>query len=227
MSTPPPRRALDASRITAAAVTIADADGLDAVSMRRLADSLGVTPMALYKHVGNREQLIDAMVDGLVAAIPTPERSRGWKRALRARILAARSALGTHPWARDAIETRTFASPTVLAYMNSLMAVMFDGGLSADLVHHTMHALSTRMWGFTRDVMPTPTVPDDPAERAAALSSFAATYPAIIRMATTAPHAGADCDDDAEFAFALELILDGIEQRHDRGWSSVGESDRL
>ena len=84
-----------------------------------------------------------------------------------------------------------------------------------------MHTLSTRMWGFTRDVMPTPTAPDDPAERAAALNSFLAAYPAIARMMTTAPHAGQGCDDDEEFAFALDLLLDGVQRRHEAGWTSA------
>jgi AcrR family transcriptional regulator len=204
-----------------AAIAIADRDRLDAVTMRRLGEHLGVTPMALYKHVGGREQLIDGMVDRLVDRIPVPPRTRSWKRTLRTRILSARESLRAHPWAQDAVESRTLASPIVLGYMDGLMAIMFDGGLSADLVHHGMHALSTRMWGFTRDVMPTPATPDDPVQREAALREFGVAYPAIVRMATTAPHAGADCDDDVEFAFALDLLLDGLERRHEAGWSSA------
>lgn len=205
-----------------AAIELADRLGLDAVSMRRLGDALGVTPMALYKHVAGREELIDAMVDRVVAAIATPERSDDWRDAVRTRVLAARAALRSHPWSQAAIETRTLASPTVLAYMDALMADMFAGGLSPDLVHYAMHALSVRMWGITRDVLPTPQMPADAAERAAAMAGFATQYPAIIRMATTASHAGADCDDDAEFAFALELLLDGVERRRAAGWVPGG-----
>lgn len=209
------------------AIALADARGLEATTMRGLADVLRVTPMALYKHVAHREQLIDEMVDHVVGAIGEPTdgvsgaNAADWRVGVRRRILAARAALSVHPWARDAIETRMTASPVVLAYMDALMAMMFAGGLSADLVHHAMHALSTRMWGFTRDVMPTPTAPDDPAERAAALDAFMAAYPAIARMMTTAPHAGQACDDDEEFAFALDLLLDGVQRRHEAGWTSV------
>lgn len=219
MSTP--RTPLDRRRVIDAATTLADRDGLDATTMRALADVLGVTPMALYKHIGSREDLIDGMVDRIVEGIPASDPDADWKSALTARILTARAALRSHPWAQDAIESRTLASPTVLGYMDSLMAIMFSGGLSADLVHHGMHALSTRMWGFTRDVMPTSSVPDEPTARDAALAEFASAFPAIVRMATTAPNAGGACDDDAEFAFALELLLDGIEQRHLRGWESA------
>lgn len=211
---------LDRRRIVDAAIEIADRDGLEATTMRRLAETLRVTPMALYKHVGGREELLDGMVDRIVDAIPASDTHRGWKKALTSRILTTRAALRAHPWAQDAIETRTLASATVLGYMDSLMAIMFGGGLSADLVHHGMHALSTRMWGFTRDVLPTPAVPEDPQERQSALAAFQSAYPSIVRMATTAAHAGADCDDEAEFAFALELLIDGIERRHTAGWAS-------
>lgn len=189
--------------------------------MRRLADALGVTPMALYKHVDNREQLIDLMVDAIIDAIPAPSAERNWQNRLRSRILGARATMAQHAWAQGAIESRTQASPLVLDYMDSLMAIMLDGGLSADLVHHAMHALSTRMWGFTRDVLPTPATPEEPEAREAALAGFAQRYPAIVRMATTAPNAGDGCDADAEFRFALDLLLDGFERLHATGWKSA------
>lgn len=214
------RAPLGRAAVVAAAIALADRDGLEAASMRRVAEALGVTPMALYKHVADRDALVDEMLDTVVAQIPAPPMGDPWKQAVRARILASRAALSAHPWAQGAVETRTTAGPAVLAHMNALMAALFDGGLSADLVHHAMHALSTRMWGFTRDVLPTPTLPDDPSDRAEALAAYAATYPAIVRMATTAPHAGAGCDDDAEFTFALDLLLDGIERLHTAGWRS-------
>ncbi|GAB90267.1 putative TetR family transcriptional regulator [Gordonia rhizosphera NBRC 16068] len=188
--------------------------------MRRIAETLGVTPMALYKHVANREELVDGMVDAIIAEFGPVPTDLGWKQAVRARILSARAVIVGHEWASTAIETRTRASPAVLAHMDALMGLMFSGGLSADLVHHSMHALSTRMWGFTRDVLPTPTMPEDPAARREALEGFAEMYPNIVTMATTAPHAGADCDAQAEFEFALDILLDGIERLHERGWSS-------
>lgn len=215
------RTHLDRTRIVRAAFAIADEAGLTGLSMRRLADSLGVTPMALYKHVAGREDLVDLMVDALVAQIGAEESRGGWREDLRARILAARAAMEAHPWAREAIETRTLAGPHVLAYMDRLMSIMFDGGLSADLVHHAMHALSTRMWGFTRDVLPTPTAPEDPSERADAFAEFARSYPSIARMASSAPRAGGGCDADAEFAFALDLVLDGVEGLRLAGWGSL------
>ena len=227
VSNPPARPRLDRAKIVASAIELADALGLDAVSMRHVADRLGVTPMALYKHVENRAQLVDDMLDGVLESMsPVPPASPAapvapvidWSDTVRARIFAARELLAAHPWFREAIETRERATPRTLAHMDALMSAMFDGGLSADLVHHAMHALSTRMWGFTRDVLPTPEVPGDPARRAQAMADFAVAYPAIIRMATTSPHAGEACDDEVEFVFALDLILAGIQRLHERDW---------
>ena len=220
VSTSVPRTPLDRGRIVAAAIELADEAGLEATSMRRVAERLGVTPMALYKHVAHRSQLVDDMLDALLARIPAAAQGADWRSSVRARILAARTLLSAHPWARDAIESSPLATARVLAHMDALMGAMFDGGLSADLVHHAMHTLSTRMWGFTRDVMPTPRLPDDAEQRAAAMSAYAREFPSIVRMATTAPGVGTDCDDDAEFAFALDLLLEGVEQRRVSGWRS-------
>lgn len=199
---------------------LADQRGLDAASMRGVAERLGVTPMALYKHVANRSELIDEMLDRLLATTPAPSGEGDWRQTVRARVLAVRGLVLAHPWARDAIESRPLATPRVLGHMDALIAAMFAGGLSADLVHHAMHALSTRMWGFTRDVMPTPQLPDDPDEYHRAVAAYATSYPSIVRMATTSPHAGVACDEEAEFVFALDLLLDGIARLHETGWRS-------
>ncbi|MHA2787800.1 TetR/AcrR family transcriptional regulator [Corynebacterium sp. S7] len=222
MSTGAAKKRLSREAVIEAAIDFADTQGLDELSMRKLAEALGVTPMALYNHVANREEMIDGMVEHLVASIPAPQHGKGWKVAVRSKILAAREVMNAHPWAPDAIETRTSAGHSVLHFMDELMALMFEGGLSADLVHHAMHALSTRMWGFNRDVLPTPQMPKDPEQYATAMADYQREYPAIIRMATDAPHTGAGCDADAEFEFALDILLDAFERLDSQGWVSVG-----
>ncbi|WP_438354544.1 TetR/AcrR family transcriptional regulator [Microbacterium sp. CJ88] len=218
MSTPT-RQRLDRDRVLDAAVALADATTLEATSMRRLAETLGVTPMALYKHVADREELIDGMVDVVVAEIEAriaddagsaaSAPPADWRAAVRGRILTARAVILQHAWAQEAIVTRTRSSVAVLSYMDALIGILRAGGLPIDLVHNAMHALSTRMWGFTREVFPTPQLPADPAERAATLAEFARVYPNIVHMADAVSHAGG-CDDEAEFAFALDLLLDGF-----------------
>lgn len=136
--------------------------------------------MALYKHVAGREQLIDTMVETVVSQIDTARDGESCKQALGTRILSTRALTQRHAWMQTTIGIRTLAGPAVLTYLDSLIAIMKDCGLSADLVHYAMHSLSTRMWGFTRDVVPTPGMPDDPTEHQAVLMAYATQYPSIV-----------------------------------------------
>ena len=222
------RAPLNRDRVLRAAVALADVDGIEALSMRNLAQELGVVPMALYKHVANKEELLDGMVDVIVGEIDQTIDGADWKDAIRQRILAARQVLLRHRWASHVIETRTNASPVILDYMNSLIGMFRAGGFSVDLTHHVMHALGSRMWGFTQEVFPTPPPPTDPEVLAAMFSQLAARYPYIIEVATARSHdeesaVGGGCDDQFEFEFALDVLLDRFEQLHEQGWSS---SDR-
>lgn len=224
-----PRVRLNRHRVLVAAVAFADTSGVEGLSMRGLAQELGVVPMALYKHVANKEELLSGMVDLVVAAIEPAPQEAGWKTAVRARILSARQCLVRHRWAAQVIQSRTSASPVVLGYMDSLMGLFLAGGVSADLTHHAMHALGTRMWGFTQDVFPTPAPPEDPQERAAMVEEFAARYPHILQIATAASRtsgsmAGGGCDEQFEFEFALDVLLEGIERMHEQGWISTGSA---
>lgn len=225
-----PRRApLNRDRVLRAGVALADTAGIEALSMRNLAQELGVVPMALYKHVANKEELLDGMVDVIVGEIDLTMNGADWKDAIRRRILAARQVLLRHRWASHVIESRTNASPIILDYMNSLIGMFRAGGFSVDLTHHVMHALGSRMWGFTQEVFPTPPPPTDPDVLAAMFTQLAARYPYIIEVATVRSHdegsaVGGGCDDQFEFEFALDALLDRFEQLHQQGWTS---SDRV
>ncbi|MFI1539578.1 TetR/AcrR family transcriptional regulator C-terminal domain-containing protein [Streptomyces anandii] len=222
------RTLLNRVRVLRAAVAFADGRGIEALSMRSLAQELGVVPMALYKHVAGKEQLLDGMVDVVVGEIDCPVGGSDWKTAVRQRILSARQALLRHPWASRVIESRTRPTPAVLDYLNSLIGMFRSGGLSADLTHHVMHALGSRVWGFTPDLFPAST-DTTPGAREDTLREMAAKYPYIVEIATARPHDGATtvgqgCDDQFEFEFALDLLLDGCERLHHQGWTSAGRS---
>lgn len=223
---PPPRpQRLTRERVLRAAVEMADAEGIDAVSMRTLADRLGVVPMALYKHVAGKDELLDGMVDVVVAEIaPVAEVDRRWKQALRNRILTARQVVEAHPWARRVIETRTARTATVLAYLDSIAQLFLAGGLSPDLTHHAMHALGSRVWGFTQDVFDSPDVPHVVPERAH-IEGYRAQYPSLTDVVLAVLHDDGKrltggCDGQFEFEFALDLLLDGIGRLHAKRWTS-------
>ena len=121
------RTPLNPERVLATAVALADREGVESLSMRRLANELGVVPMALYKHVANKEEMLDGMLDVVVAEIDPPLTGTDWKTAVRERILSARRALLRHPWASRVMETRTRPTPTVMGYMDSMIGMFLDG----------------------------------------------------------------------------------------------------
>ncbi|WP_425246334.1 TetR/AcrR family transcriptional regulator C-terminal domain-containing protein [Streptomyces sp. NEAU-NA10] len=214
------RAPLSRQRILDTAVALADEGGVEALSMRRIAQSLGVVPMALYKHVANKNELLDGMIDVLVGEIDPPAADTDWKRAVRLRVLSARRMLLRHPWAPAVIESRTKAratpTPAVMEYLDSMIGILRAGGFSVDLVHHAMHVMGSRLLGFSQELFED--APDrEPDPEAMPPEEMAARYPHITELAMAVTHdeasvVGSGCDDQFEFEFALDLILDGLER---------------
>jgi len=144
------RTPLSRERVLRTAVALADDAGIDAVSMRKLAQELGVVPMALYKHVANKDELLDGMVDIVIGEMDPPDPDLDWRSAVRKRVLSARDALLRHPWTRRVMEAQTAPTPVVMGYLDSTIGLFLGGGLSVDLTHHVMHALGSRVFGFTQ-----------------------------------------------------------------------------
>lgn len=224
-----PRIPLSRGRVLRAAVELADREGLDALTMRRLAQELGVEAMSLYHHVANKEAVLDGIAEVVVGeaqaaveAAALPAAADDWQAALRARILMARSVMLRHPWAPSVLETRREMNSTIVAWFDQLLGVLVEGGFSFDLAHHAMHALGSRALGFTQELF----VPDDTEvgeEQAMAMfEQMAEQFPYITGMMAEVVHDDADstlgwCDDQAEFEFGLDVLLDGLERRRAQG----------
>lgn len=216
-----PRRAttrtpLTREAIVAVAIELADGEGLEAVSMRRLGQRLAVDPMSLYNHVGDKDDLLDAMADAVVATIEPRAGAAAWPSALRSQIMAARTTMLRHPWAATVLGRRRDPGPATLGYFERIMAILRDGGVSLDLTHHALHVLGSRLLGFSQDLFEDKSAErPDPAAAAAMAAQFAASHPRVAEMALAVSHDGGlgGCDDDTEFAFALDLIIDGLERR--------------
>jgi len=190
--------------------------------MRRVGQELGVEAMSLYNHVANKEDLLDGMVDLVIGEIgPVPE-GDDWKEALRGRILAARRTMLRHPWASAVVASRRQASPVLMKYMDVTGGIFLRGGFSVDLMHHAFHALGSRVLGFTQELFDdSGELEQSPEMQAVMLQQMAAEYPNITAVVQQVAHddasvVGSGCDDQAEFEFALDLMLDGLERLHER-----------
>jgi AcrR family transcriptional regulator len=212
----PRRPPLTRERVVTAAIEFADRDGIESISMRRLAQELDVEAMSLYTHVRSKDDLLDGMVDAVISEIPTSVGDAGWKTSLRGMVLAARSVMARHPWAPGTIETRTAPGPAVLGYMNAVLGVLREGGFSIAQAHHAVHILGSRLAGFERDLFDD-SGDLDPEDAASLANALGATHPYVVEMALAVTHAGAlgPCDDDAEFTLVLDFILDGLGRLQD------------
>ncbi|NIK62379.1 TetR/AcrR family transcriptional regulator C-terminal domain-containing protein [Kribbella shirazensis] len=216
-----PRAPLSRELVLRAAVAIADADGIEALTMRRLGEAVGAEAMSLYHHVANKGDLLDGIVDLVMAEIDelaerTAVPDDDWQQAMRRRILSAREVMLKHPWAPRLFETRTTMSLAMIRYHDQLVGLMRAGGFSYDLAHHALHALGSRALGFSQELFDPAAGAGPGSERM--LRDMADQVPHLVGMVTEIAHDDPDstigwCDDQAEFEFALDLLLDGLDRR--------------
>ena len=226
-TTEPTRTPLNRERVMRAGIVLATADGgLDNVSMRRVGQELGVEAMSLYNHVASKAALVDGMVDlvidelnACVQSIAPSIAGLDWRSALRRRILLAREVMLEHRWVPAALESRTSVSPGLILYFDGVLGIMIAGGFSFDLAHHALHALGSRALGFSQELF-NPATPADEAATAAELVAMAAMAPNLAAMLAEVTHDDPDstlgwCDDQAEFEFGIDVLLEGLARRLD------------
>ncbi len=218
------RQPLSRDRVLRAAVGVADTSGVEGLTMKAVGDALGVEAMALYRHVTNKDELLSGIVrvvleevHGAAADLDTAVPAGGdWRDVLRTRILRARGVLHRHQWAPGLITSRGTPDGSTLPWFEDLCAVLFDAGFSDDLVHHALHVLGSRALGFTQELFSADTPPDAGAALDG-VRTLATTMPNVARVAATVAHPPdgslGGCDDEAEFAFGLDVVLDGLEAR--------------
>ena len=220
-----PRIPLSKERVLRAAIAVADQGGLEALTMRKLAQELGVEAMSLYYHVTNKDQVLDGVVDVIVSEIndavsrlQAPTGADDWKKSMRMKILTARKILLQHPWAPEVIEARTTMSPSIMSYFEEVLGVFRSGGFSFDQAHHAMHALGSRALGFSQELFKPDSGDAGADDTAAALfEQMASRLPNLVGMMSEIAHNDPDstlgwCDDQTEFEFGLDLILDGLDK---------------
>lgn len=212
--------------IVAAAVGLADdAQDLAALSMRSVAQRLGVTPMSLYNHVTNKEELLDGMVDAVFFEFYAPVPGAEWRSELRRRAVTAREALKRHPWAVGLMDSRRNAGYETLLHHDAVIGCLREAGFSLTLTGHAFAVLDAHLYGFLVQEVSMPFQPgQDLAELGNQIVAALPEGQLPYFREFTLQHAlkpGYDFGD--EFEVGLDLILDGLAQQlagADRGLAS-------
>jgi AcrR family transcriptional regulator len=211
-----------------AAVAFADASGLASLSMRKLGEALGVEAMSLYNHVANKDALLDGMVDIVFSEIDLPAGGADWKTAMRQRAVSARQALSRHPWAIALMESRASPGPATLRHHDAVLGSLRTAGFSIEMAAHAYSLLDSFIYGFALEEA---ALPFHTAKETAELAQVILgqlrpdEYPHLTEL--TVEHVlKPGYDYGNEFAFGLDLILDGLERAHEASTSGTAGSRR-
>jgi AcrR family transcriptional regulator len=219
------RQPVSRERALDAAMELADREGLGAVTMRRLAEALQVEAMSLYHHVKNKESILDGMVDRVFAEIDLPE-GGGWKEPMRRRAHSARAALLRHRWALSLMESRPAPGPQNLAHHDAVIGCLRRAGFSVPLTAHAYSALDSYVYGFvhTELHLPFSTIEETHAVASGIFDQLPpGAYPHLVELAKEhVLKPGYSYGN--EFAFGLELLLDGLERVAEREQRPAGTS---
>jgi AcrR family transcriptional regulator len=203
------RTPLSRDRVLHAAVELADASGVEALTMRRLGDELGFEAMSLYRHVANKQDLLDGMLDLVLAEWQLPA-GPDWREAVRTSASSVHDSLRRHRWAAQLLMTGTHLRPARLQYMNGLLGALRAGGFDADTTYHVYHLLDGYIFGFALWEIAYTASPLDEEVVARLMRSIPwADYPHLAehrdQHMTEGPHR-----DASAFDVGLGLILDGL-----------------
>src|SRR4029077_4483243 len=204
---------LNRDRVLRAALALADAGGIEAISMRTLGENVGVETMSLYNHVANKEKILDGVVDLVFGEIALPSCGSEWKTGMRTRATSAHEALLRHRWAPSLMQSRTKPGPATLRHHDAVLGSLRNGGFTLVMAAHAVSVIDGYVYGFALQQI---NIPLQSREQVAEvggniLRQMAGDYPHLAEMITE--HAmlpGYDYAD--EFEFGLDLILDGLER---------------
>ncbi len=206
------RAPLTKVRVIVAAVAVADEVGIEALSMRKLGDALGVQAMSLYKHVANKEAVLDGLVEFVASQFAIPARGGDWIAGMRQRGISAHEILLRHPWATMLMMSRVNTGPAMLRYVDATLGCLIEAGFSPAMADHAWNALDNHIYGFTLQKANFPFQPGEYAEVAKAYLPMIPVeeYPYLNRLSREViegRHNGL-----ADFTFGLDLILDGLQR---------------
>lgn len=206
------RTPLSRERVLLGAIAVADAGGLEALTIRSLAQELGVKPMSVYYYVANKSEIIDGIVDLVYGEIELPALDGEWRAEMRRRASSAREVLRVHSWAIPLLQSRTNPGPATLRHHDAVIGSLRSAGFSVVMTAHAFALIDSYVLGFALSEAALPiNGPETVTEVATAMmpAGMAATYPHLIEF-TTEHILKPGYDYGAEFDFGLTLILDGL-----------------
>jgi AcrR family transcriptional regulator len=204
---------LTRERLLAGAIVLADARGLGALTIRSLADELGVKPMSIYHHVANKDAILDGMIDHVFGEIALPPAETDWRSAIRARAVSARDVLRRHPWAIGLMDSRKNPGPATLRHHEAVIGTLRRGGFPVQMVGHAYSLLDSYTYGFAVQEAALPLDPEDAPRMAEAFLEELDRdeYPNLAGLAEEVALRSGHGEQD-EFEFGLEMVLDSLER---------------
>lgn len=212
----PRQQSLSRERIVKAAIRVADRGGAEAITMRRVAQQLGVEAMSLYHHVPNKDALLDGVVDAVYADIELPDPACGdWRDAIRARAHSARTILSRHSWALGLMDSRHHPGPVTLRHLDAVLGVLRQAGFTLPLAAHAVSLIDSYTNGYVLQEATLPARNPGDVELVAGeiLRDLPAEQLPNLREMIVGHALRPGYDHTTEFAFGLDLILDALEDR--------------
>jgi AcrR family transcriptional regulator len=215
------RKPLNRERVLQAAVRLADDRGLEELSMRKLAQELGVEAMSLYNHVENKDDILDGIVDFVAREIELPAAEADWKSAIRRNTISARDVYVRHKWASNLAIGRQAGGPARTQHSDWLLRTLREAGFADDVIYHAYHVLEAYVLGYTTLQLSFPYTGEEIKGMAAKyLEEFdAEAFPDVAEHIRQ--HMEPHEDETGGFEFGLDLILDGLERLRNGGTASA------
>ena len=207
-----PRQPLTKERILEAAVDVADRDGLGALTMRRLGKDLGFEAMAIYKHVANKEEILEGMLALVIGQIEIPEEGADWKEAMRRRAFSVREVLSRHSWAIELLAASGFAGPAALRYINAILGNLRSGGFTIEDAAHAFWLLDSYVYGHVIQETSMPIgASDETTDPESILEQDTIDQFSYLVEIRENAQMRSEFSFDSEFEYGLDLILEVLE----------------
>ena len=209
MPTTETRPPLNRERIIDAAVSFADENGVEELSMRKLGAELGVEAMSLYNHVQNKDDIYDGMIDQVFASVPLPAADADWREAIRETALNAMEQFTAHPWMVSLLMQRGVYGKSSLLFMDRSLGLLRNAGFSDEDTHHAWQMLASHTMGYAFQMVSGGPNDTDWEGTQRQLADLGEAFPNIAQLA---PYL-VDCEFGSEFAFGLDIMIDGLNAR--------------